>query len=170
MPHIVIVSAFVWLLPLGVLSQPTPSKPLSVKEAINAIDALTTYFECEECHPVQLIAVTRYGDAIIPSLAATLHGGLSPASRELMRRSLAARYEQLVRQGEKDPKFKISASEKEFVARHLEDFDARYRIRAAQALAALGGPQARAALEAALSKTARADVRTVVQQSLDKIN
>lgn len=160
--RMVLTSAVVSL-PLSVFGQPAP-KPLSAKEATNAIDALTNWYECEECHPAQLIAVTGYGAAIIPSLAATLQGGLSPASRELMRRALTTRYAELVQQG------KISASEKEFVARHLEDFDARYRIRAAQALAAIGGPPARAALEAALSKKVRPDVGAVIQQSLKNLN
>jgi hypothetical protein len=164
-----IVLAIAAFFSITALGQPDSGKRLSRDETVNAIDALATWFECEECHPAQLIAVTRYGQIVVSSLVATLNGGLSPASRELLRRLLDARYTELAEQGEKDARFKITSDRKDFVARHLGDFDARYRIRAAQALVAIGGAEARKALEAALSKAERPDVRTVIQQSLERI-
>jgi hypothetical protein len=164
-----VVLAIALLFPITAIGQQESGKRLSREESVNAIDALATWFECEECHPAQLIAVTRYGQIVVPSLVASLNGGLSPASRELLRRFLDARYTELTEQGENDPRLKITSSRNDFVARHLEDFDARYRIRAAQALVAIGGAEARKALEAALSKAERADVRTVIQQSLERI-
>ena len=161
--------AIALLFPAAAFSQPDSDKRLSRDETVNAIQALTTWFECEECHPSQLIAVTRYGQLVVPSLAATLNGGLSPASSELLRRLLDDRYSQLAEQGEKNAKLRITSRREDFVARHLGDFDARYRIRAAQALVAIGGPEARNALEAALGKAPRDDVRMVIEESLKKI-
>jgi hypothetical protein len=157
------------VLPPSAFSQPAPGKGPSRQETVNAIRALATWFECDECHPAQLSAVTRFGQFVVPSLAATLNGGLSPAIRELLQRQLYERYGELVAQGEKNPKLRISAGREEFTARHLDDFDAKYRIRAAQALVAIGGPEARAALEAGLGKTERADVREVIGDLLKKI-
>jgi hypothetical protein len=161
--------AIALLLPPAAFSQPYRDGRFNPKDAVNAIHALRAWFECEDCQPSQLAAVTKYGQSILPSLAATLNGGLSPATRELLQRQLYERYDELVAQGEKNPKLRISAGREDFTARHLGDFDARYRIRAAQALVAIGGPEARAALEAGLGKTQRDDVRAVIGESLKKI-
>jgi hypothetical protein len=163
------VLAIAVFFPITALGQAKSGKGLSQQETVNAIEALATWFECEECHPAQLIGVTRYGQLIAPSLVATLNGGLSAASRELLQRRLDVRYTELAEQGKKDAKLNITSSRDDFVARHLGDFDARYRIRAAQALVAIGGSEARKALEAALSEAQRADVRMVIENSLKRI-
>jgi hypothetical protein len=167
-PAIYLALAIALLLPAAASSQPDSDKRLNREDTVDAIRALSTWFECEECHVNQLAAVTRYGHFIVPSLAATLSGGLSPATRELLRRRLDDRYSQLTEQGKKNPKLAITARREEFVARHLDDFDAKYRIRAAQALTVIGGREARAALEAGLGKTERGDVRAVIGESLKK--
>jgi hypothetical protein len=158
------------VLPLCALAQP-PDKgaALNRPETVKATQALARWFECTDCEAGQLRAVTRFGQAIVPSLAATLNGGLSPATRETTRRFYAARYEELEKQGRADPRFKMSSTKDEFVALYVDGLDARYRIRAAQALAAIGGTEARNALQMALGQAKRADVQTAIQQSLKDI-
>lgn len=135
----------------------------------DAVTALITWFECDDCGQGGLKAVTRYGEAIVPSLVATLNAGPSPARRERLRRSRDAGYDELASQAGSKLSMKLASSKEEYVARYLANLDARYRIRAAQALAAIGGTNARRALETALGKAERDDVRTAIQQSLNEI-
>ena len=46
-----------------------------------------------------------------------------------------------------------------YVKRDVDNFAAQYRARAAQALAAIGGPDARNALEAIMGKVGRGEVQ-----------
>ena len=112
--------------------------------------------------------MTRFGQAIVPSLVAVLNEGPSPATRELLRRELERRYDQLAEFARKNPDAKVASTKEEFVAMYLRNFDAQHRVRAAQALGAIGGRQARA-LEAAAGKAERDDVRTTARRSLEKM-
>lgn len=154
--------------PTAALGQPDSSQ-LSRAEAVKAVETLTRWFECADCGQSGLRAVTRYGQSVVPSLIATLNAGLSPASRELLRRLVDSRYDELVDQAQKRPDMKMASSKEEFIARYLDGYDAQYRIRAAQALSAIGGTNARSALETNLGKAERADVRTAIQRSLNEI-
>ena len=162
----IVICALAALVPLAGWSQDSARK-LNASQAVSAIDALANWYECEDCHPSELKAVTAYGATVVPSLIATLNGGLSPATRELLRRRLEERYVAL--SAENASGIKIGASRDDFVARHLGDFDARYRIRATQALCAIGGKEARAALENAFSKTNRSDGRSAITDCLKTI-
>lgn len=153
--------------PMSGLAQ--AGQPMSASEAVKAVRALNAWFECDECNAGELKAVTRYGQSIVPSLIATLNAGLSPASRKMREDPLGARFDELDEQGRKNPKFKMASSKDEFIAQYQDHADARYRIRAAQALVAIGGTNARRALETAVGKAERGDVRTAIQESLNKI-
>jgi hypothetical protein len=155
-------------LTMNVLAQPRDSG-MDQAENWKAVQALTAWFECEECEEGELRAVLRYGQSVVPSLIAALNHGPSPASRELQRLGIERRYEELVRQAEQKPERKLASTKEEFVSRYMSNFDAQYRVRAAQALAAIGGRDARSALEKALPQAPRADVRTTIQQSLEKM-
>jgi hypothetical protein len=152
-------------LPATALSQ----QKLSPTESAQALEALTTWFECEECEAGELAAVTRYGQAVVPSLAAVLRGGLSPAAREHLRRELELRYDALIERSKKNPNAKPKSSKPRFVSRYLDNRDAQYRVRAAQALAAIGGEEARRALEEASRQRHRGDVQAVIRSSLQKV-
>jgi len=156
------------LLPMTAWGQ-TETPRLSKQNAQKAAQALATWLECEECESGELKAVTGLGQAIVPSLVAVLNEGPSPATRELLRRELERRYDQLVEFAQKNPDAKVASTKEEFVAMYLRNFDAQHRVRAAQALGVIGGTQARAALEAAAGKAERDDVRTTVRQSLEKM-
>jgi hypothetical protein len=144
------------------------SQRMSKQEAVRAAQALANWLDCEKCEHGELEAVTRYGQAIVPSLIAALNQGPSPATREILRGELEARYEQLVEQRKKNPNAPITASKEQFVELYLGNFDVQHRVRAAQALAVIGGNRARAALEAAANQAQRDDVRATMRDSLSK--
>jgi hypothetical protein len=95
-----------------------------------------------------------------------LNQGPSPATLDALERVLAERYEQLVEQSRKNPHAPVTVTKERFVALYGGALDAQHRIRAAQALAEIGGERARAALEAAASQTERDDVRAAVTKLL----
>src|SRR5882757_3199058 len=129
-----ILSALFVLMSTASCSQQTTARPMSTAESAQALEALTTWFECEECQEGELAAVTKYGEAVVPSLIAVLNGGLSPASRERMRLDLESRYDQLTARAQQHPNQKLASTKDEFTALYLGNFDAQYRVRAAQAL------------------------------------
>jgi hypothetical protein len=160
-------TALACFLPPEAIGQTAP--PLSRAEAVRAAQVLVTWFECEECEAGELRAVTRYGQAIVPSLIATLNEGPSPASREILRQQMQDRYDELATYAQKNPNAKLASGREEFVAMYLGNFDAQYRVRAAQALGTIGGGRAREALQSALQKTERSDVRRTISEALSKI-
>lgn len=127
------------------------------------------WFECEECEDGQLEAVVKQGDNAVPSLILALSKGPSTASRYLVHRNLDSRYTQLKEFEKKHPKGRVVSSREEFVARYVDNYDAKYRIRAAQALGEIGGPKSVRALESSLGVAKRADVRDAVEEALDKL-
>ena len=141
----------------------------SQQDTGRAAQALADWLECEYCEHDELAAVTHHGQAVVPGLIAALDQGPSPATRDDLGRALAERYEQLVEQSKKKPHAPIAVTKEKFVELYLGNFDAQYRVRAAQALAAIGGDRARAALEAAASQAQREDVRAAARESLRKL-
>ena len=142
------------------------SSRMSRAETVKATQALAKWFDCDSCGEADLKAVTRHKQAVVPSLVATLNAGLSPANRQALHDSFGARYDELDAQGRKDPKFKMKSTKDEFIARYVDQYDALYRMRAAEALGAIGGANARAALKTALTNAKSADVRKAIQEAL----
>jgi hypothetical protein len=138
-------------------------------DTASAAQTLAAWLGCEYCHHGELAAVARNGQAIVPDLIAVLNQGLSPASRDGLRKALEERYAQLVTQSKKNPHAPVGAPQEKFVELYLGKLDTQYRVRAVQALAAIGGDRARAALEAAASQTDRDEVRSTAQESLRKL-
>jgi|SRR2546428_1818013 len=146
-----------------------PQKPvLSPAAAAEARRIIVAWLECEECISEELDAVKNLGSVAIPSLAASLREGPSPASRESLRRHLLETYEELKAYEETHPKQKVAQSKMEFVNTYMENYVAQYQIRAAQALAAIGGPEAQKGLSDALKVTLSDDVRIVVREALGR--
>jgi hypothetical protein len=141
----------------------------SQQERASAAQALTDWLECEYCGHSELAAVTLFGQAIVPGLIAALDQGLSPAARDDLRRALEERYDRLVEQSKNNPHAPIGVTKEKFVELYLSLSDAQHRVRAAQALAAIGGERARTALEAAATQAPRDDVRAAVRESLRKL-
>jgi len=141
----------------------------SQQDAGRAAQALAKWLGCEYCEQDELAAVTQYGQAILPGLIAALNEGPSSATRDELGKALAERYDELVEQSKTNPHAPITATRERFVELYGGTLDAQHRIRAAQALAAIGGERARAALEAAASHAYRADVRAAARESLRKL-
>jgi hypothetical protein len=75
----------------------------------------------------------------------------------------------MAEQVQRYPDRKLPESRSDYIERYVANVDAQYRIRAAQALAKIGGGQARSSLEAALGKSQRDDVRKAIERSLREI-
>ena len=155
-------------------STPTPASEsaptsLSPDQAAEARRIIVAWLECEECESGELEAVVRLGKVAVPTLAATLRGGPSPASRERLRRHLVSTYGRLRKEGETHREMSVAQSEEAYVKTYMDNYVALYQVRSAQALAAIGGDEARSALEAAGQAPLREDVAVAVKESLGKV-
>lgn len=139
-----------------------------IKQTEQATRALATWLESDDFDPGRLEPLTRHGQRVVPSLIAALERGPSSAKREVVRRSLEADYDGLAERARSDQARRLR-SKSQFIEHYQANFDALYRIRAAQALSAIGGPSARRALEGSLEKATRDDVRTAIRQALKEI-
>jgi hypothetical protein len=144
-----------------------PASKLSRAETEKATEALVRWFECDECEEGELNNVTKYGAAVVPSLEATLRQGPSAANREVMRRTLEARYAQLMASGQERSDTKPATSKDDFVAMYMRNYEAQYRARAAQALGAIGGNDATKILEQESRSSHRSDVQQSLQKALE---
>lgn len=165
LPVILIYCFTVWVCPELIYAQ----EKLTPKEAAEARRIIINWLECEECTDGELEAVLKLEKIAIPSLAASLHGGPSKATLELQRRHLITTYHELKKYGESHPESVIKMREKEYVKIYTDNFIALYQIRAAEALAAIGGSDAKRELEKALKIPLRNDVKTSVKNSLEKL-
>jgi hypothetical protein len=139
-------------------------RDLPPEQAAEVRHAVVAWLECEECEEGQLEAVKRLGVNAVPTLGATLERGPSSASRERARRHLEESYVKIAEHVKKNPEEKLEVSQEEYVKLYLENYTANYKVRSAEALAAIGGEQARKLLaEAAASKGSRADVQAAIE-------
>jgi HEAT repeat protein len=134
---------------------PPPERAAEIRSIIVA------WLECDECSEGELAAVVKLGQAAVPSLAASLRDGPSPARREQLRRHLEESHARL--------KDRSRTSAAVYVPRYTENLVALYRVRAARALSAIGGPVARQALEDALGQPYRDDVRQSIKAALTRL-
>jgi hypothetical protein len=145
------------------LAQDAP-RDLPPDQAAEVRQAVVAWLECEECEEGQLEAVKKLGTNAVPTLGATLERGPSAASRERVRRHLEDSYGKIAEYVKKNPEEKLEVSEDEYVKIYLENYAANYKVRSAQALAAIGGEQARKLLEAAAAtKSSRGDVQAALE-------
>jgi hypothetical protein len=156
-----------WLiaaLAAAVALEPAPSAGQS-----RADQVVTAWLQCDDCQAGELQAVVRLGQSVAPRLAGILNDGLPAATRDRLRRELEVRHDELAAFGQRNAHARLASSKEDFVATNMSNFEAQYRVRAAQALAAIGGTNARQSLESALSKTERPDVRRVIEESMGKV-
>lgn len=102
--------------------------------------AVLLLMECIECNSGELAVVTGLGDPAVPTLRRFLLEGPPTEAVDRMRRSLVALGS--------DPSLPPTGSGvlARAVAKQLDDYVSLYRLRAALGLAAIGTPDARAAL------------------------
>lgn len=151
-----------------VMSTAAHAEPVACDERCQLVRTLVAWLECQECTERELDRVLAAGEELVPSLAAALHHGPSPASREIVRRELADRHADLVAYAETHPEDgTIVPRQEEMIAAYEESFVARYQVRAAIALGHFETEPAREALERALELPLREDVARLVEQVLN---
>jgi hypothetical protein len=138
-------------------------------KATAAYQTIVTWLECVECTEGELAAVVKLGRIAVPSLAASLHEGPSPASLELLRRQLIASHGRLIEYAKAHPEVEVSMDIETYVATYMDNYVALYQVRSAMALAEIGGEEAKEALEIALDIPMREDASNVVLASLEKL-
>lgn len=136
------------------------------QDAERGAKALANWLECDYCTQNELAIVKSYGEAIVPGIVAVLNERPSTAKHADLGKALAERYDQLVEQSKKNQNAPVAVTKEKFVELYWVAFDVRHRVRAAQALAAIGEGRARAALEATASKADREDVRAAAREAL----
>jgi len=150
----------------GPKEQDKGQKEMSPEKAAMLRRALMEWFEAEEATEGQLERVLTYGDDAVPSLAAALHRGPSPAQREQLRLHLVENYGRLQEYGRTHPEAKLDMTEAAYVQTYLDNYDALYRVRGATALGRIGTPAALEALRASEKDKVRDDVRGAVRTAL----
>jgi hypothetical protein len=144
--------------PAPLITTPVTPPPARAAEMRSTIIA---WLECEECSEGELEAVVKLGQAAVPTLAASLRDGPSPARREQLRRHLQESHARL--------KDRSRTSAAVYVQRYTENLEALYRVRAARALSLVGGPAARQALEDAQRQPYRDDVTQSIKAALAQL-
>jgi hypothetical protein len=135
---------------------------------------ILAWLECTECSDGELARVVALGTApgsdssTVDSLDGDLRGGPSAARRANMRQQLDSAYEEDSLQSAAEGLPPV-IGRGEYVDRLLDNYVNTYRVRAARALAEIGGPAAKAALDSAFVgdptggvDTLRADARLAV--------
>jgi hypothetical protein len=128
---------------------PTTAPPtLSPEQAAAARRTIERWLECDECVDGELEAVLRLGPTAVPTLVATLRAGVSPARRAELDRELRVRHAELAARAQGRTALDVET----FVREQLAIQQARYQVRSAQALARIGGAEAKQALDDALAR------------------
>jgi hypothetical protein len=154
---------------LGLGVQPEAfSQEVPPDKALELRQAVTAWLECEECTEGQLESVAKLGELAVPSLAAALERGPSPASLERLQLHLERNYREMSVYAETHDEVKMDLKLDEYVKIYLENYVASHRARAAEALGKIGGEGAKTRLEAASKLKLRADVLAVVRASAEK--
>jgi len=153
------------IFPAAVPAQP---KDLGSAQSEQAVRAIAAWLNSDGHDAAHLAPLKKHSQIVVPSLTAALEAGPSPARRELARRSLEDQYETLAKYSQSGGKFRLG-SKADFVQYYLGNLETLYRMRAAQALGAIGGSEAKTALEAAAGKAGREDLRREIQRALKGI-
>jgi len=162
--------SFLCLVCAGSVALASAQEALTPKRARQTQAIILAWLECTECQAGELKAVVRLGPVAIPSLRASLREGPSPVSREAMRRHLVDSYRRLKRYQAAHPDFKFTQSEADYITHYMDLYVAQYQIRSAKALVAIGGPEAKRALEEIDQVSLNKGVARIVKKSLEKLS
>lgn len=127
---------------------------------------LVAWLQCGECRDGELRAVRKLGPTAFPLLEAALEFGPAPAALAARRLELERSYRSLHAYAAGRRRMTIGLDEKPFVDAQLGSYVALYRLRAGQALLALGAPRAAAAVERALASDLRVDAKRSLRAAL----
>ena len=139
---------------------------LTPEQAADVRRTIVAWLECEECDAGERDSVVALGAVAVPTLAAVLKEGPSPAKLELLRRSLADTYAKLQAYGRTHKNAAVKLSQQQYIDLYTANYVALYQVRAAEALGAIGRPEARRALEDGLKSQLREDARAAVEAAL----
>jgi hypothetical protein len=109
----------------------------------------------------------RYRPVDVPYYESAILYGSSPQQRETVRRSANVAYDTLLQQARKNSELVPELTRQEFVLRYISNYDDEHRARGVEALAAIGTPEARKALENAAIKVKRPELRQTIQDTLE---
>jgi hypothetical protein len=152
------------------LTQSESQITLSPRAAAEARRTIVEWLECEECNAGELQRVVELGTVATPTLAATVREGPSEASRELVRSELGKTYDQLAAYVAEHPERELPMDREQYISTYLENYIALYQIRSAEALAAIGGDEAKRALQESENVSSRSDVRQTIRKFRDSID
>jgi hypothetical protein len=143
---------------------------LSPQEAEAARHTIVAWLECEECTSGELKAVVALGTVAVPTLAAVLREGPSPASLETYRLRLLQAYDEMAAYLKKRPNEKpLTLSKQQYVDVYFSNYIALHKVRAAEGLARIGGTASRKALDVAKDDPNRDDVRGAIRKALSEV-
>jgi HEAT repeat protein len=140
-------------------------QPMGARPTADA--RIAAWLDCDECGEGQLAAVVELGDAVVPSLAATLRDGLSPAYRKRLELRLREHYASRRARGETVSGEAPSLGVDAYVAQQVGSWEALHRSRAATALGRIGTEAARRALRETLEIPQRPSVEMAVRAALE---
>jgi hypothetical protein len=120
---------------------------LTPDEATQVRRLIQTWLECSVCDyddsSPELRSVIERGGAAIEPLRTALLEGPSAGDLELLRAHLRTTYKKLKDSAITPGELPISRTQESFVEMYVDNYVASYKIRAAQALGAIGAAQAR---------------------------
>jgi len=145
-----------------------PQPPVDPARQTSAREALTAWFECEECVDGELQAVLALGPKVVPALADALLSGPSAEDRLRVESELQLRYLELSSFASQTPGTLFTLDQNTFVQLYRANYVARIQGRAAWALGALDDPEAERALRKVLCGDLRADVCKGIEAALKR--
>jgi hypothetical protein len=141
-------------------------------------NSILSWLECEECVDGELERVARLAKkegAAVDTLGEDLLGGPSTTRRSNVRQQIDSSYEEDAAYA-RSTGSQLPGMRSKYVEHYLDNYINLYRVRAARALAEIGGPKAAAILDSAAhgtvrtpGDTLRADAQLKVRHARDRI-
>jgi hypothetical protein len=150
------------------LAGSTGSTALATDEPEDARLAITNWIRCIECKDGELDRLTQFGEVIVPHLSTMLVGGPAQSTRDRVQQLNAVTYERLRAYSKKYRHSRFSIDKAVFLKTYLDNFILHYQIRAAHALAAIGGERAEKALTEVLETAAHPSLKAQIERLLEQ--
>lgn len=146
-----------------------PAQPIPSPDPVEARHIIQSWLECDSCDEKELEPVIKLGGKAVGSLKTALIEGPPDGDLALLRSNLRATYQKVKKRADAAGKPSPTQTEEAFVNTYENNYVSLYRIRAATALGAIGGEQARQALDEANKQRYRKDVDRSISAALSKL-
>ena len=133
-----------------------------------ARETVVAWLECDDCTDGELSAVVAAGSSALATLREALLNGPSRAREEEERAHLIATYERLIEYQRIEGDISLPDRD-QYIEMYIQNLVARYRIRAAIAMEAVGGSSAVETLQEVPLESLRDDVRDQMVTSLARL-